>query len=1242
MATIEDREAELAALQSSFDEYIESSRMLEEELDAELNKMQRRLGESSHTNQTLSAQLENVTPQLSSLERALAKANEALSQETENRRRAETRQDEAEARARAADGTIERLRDENDRALQEVAFKDDEMEELRVMMEVDKETHQGQLNELREEIHSLRCGVATNTASPAKDYAEDEERAAYVTNLEDELELVTEQLIEANELATELQDRLNETERPPDVVGDAENEDVPSSLSTTAGASALQSRLTAATEDLARAEDELGLAREELSLTREELAATEQDLETARRERDATASEQRKERNEAGREMERTRLEVESARMEVDTITNSLLETNRTGEETAEELDALRRAHDHARRDNGALAEENRALKRRHDDTKRELAKLRRDLAENAAVVHDSDDTLPPEGRRETASDDRSTEPGTFMESDDDDDFARSRPRARRDASSALRRTRSSSPCVSRRTETDLEYAAAEAARHQRRYRTLRDQYHIALSRMRRMEEDVRRLKEDRPLSNGNGGGSPHYTVPLDPNDLERTERARLDEVLATEDPVRLADELRLLFDKAAEQRERNNGLLSQIIRLQANIRVCCRIRPVGPGERVEKVVAEPLSDTEVGCFDGRTSAWRSYAFDRVWGPDHDQSCVYRDVEPLATSVVDGYNACILAYGQTGSGKTYTMEGDPANDEHGVSYRILQKIFNLLHIRQRKEEAAGKTNHRFSIEVGMFEIYNEDVYDLLIKNQPSSAHPPLLSGADRRATLDVRRGADGRIEVADLTKERVRSVRDVVDLLSRGNRRRATASTNLNERSSRSHMILQVRVTVGVPDDVAHVGNLFLVDLAGSERVRRSAVEGKEMREAQHINKSLSALGNVMEALDRKAAHVPYRNSKLTHLLQDSLSVGGNSRTMMLVTVRPDAASYDETTTSLLFATRARRVHLGAARRNVAESKNLESTVRSLTEEMKVLAKAKKRKDEQLVEMRKAHERIQVRLAASTESRKEADRGESRAMTVLRRSNSDAVARCQKERSAKEKLAAELEEARKETRKLQQRLATRHREKDEADGRQTALEAEVGQLRKKLRESNDRLSSANIRLRTNQILSPATRKSVANPPPPPATERTPTRRRSVSNTANARRRPMPSKTTTTTTATTTTSTTETPSSSSAAAVRERVTAFLRRHDPVKVDRVDALLEKFRGNEAALMRKLAERYENDTRSVRSELSVGKMSTASATNGNAPSSAKRRARDAMDRHRERMAAMQQTPTTPGKRS
>lgn len=129
---------------------------------------------------------------------------------------------------------------------------------------------------------------------------------------------------------------------------------------------------------------------------------------------------------------------------------------------------------------------------------------------------------------------------------------------------------------------------------------------------------------------------------------------------------------------------------------------------------------------------------------------------------------------------------------------------------------------------------------------------------------------------------------------------------------------------------------------------------------------------------------------------------------------------------------------------------------------------------------------------------------------------------------------------------------------------------------------------------------------------------------------------------MPSKTTTTTTATTTTSTTETPSSSSAAAVRERVTAFLRRHDPVKVDRVDALLEKFRGNEAALMRKLAERYENDTRSVRSELSVGKMSTASATNGNAPSSAKRRARDAMDRHRERMAAMQQTPTTPGKRS
>ena len=158
------------------------------------------------------------------------------------------------------------------------------------------------------------------------------------------------------------------------------------------------------------------------------------------------------------------------------------------------------------------------------------------------------------------------------------------------------------------------------------------------------------------------------------------------------------------------------------------------------------------------------------------------------------------------------------------------------------------------------------------VYDLLSPNVTKDSH-----GTFQRKSLDIRHG-ENRIEVPGLTKEKATDVNEVLAALDRGNANRATTATNLNEQSSRSHMILQVEVTSGV-GEAKHKATLYLVDLAGSERVRKSEVEGKAMKEAQHINKSLSALGNVMEALDQKASHVPYRDSKLTYLLRKSLNV---------------------------------------------------------------------------------------------------------------------------------------------------------------------------------------------------------------------------------------------------------------------------------------------------------------------------------------------------------------------------
>ena len=236
--------------------------------------------------------------------------------------------------------------------------------------------------------------------------------------------------------------------------------------------------------------------------------------------------------------------------------------------------------------------------------------------------------------------------------------------------------------------------------------------------------------------------------------------------------------------------------------------------------------------------------------------------------------------SCVIYLYRTG--KTWTMEGSKENGQYGISQRTIQKLFNLLQEKEhqyqqkmtKQDESISK--FEFKIEISMLEIYNDEVYDLLDSGLGATDGTPR-----GKKSLDIRHGEDQTVEVPGLIKEKVDSVASVLAALDRGNLNRAKATTNLNEHSSRSHMILRVEVTSGVADE-QHKGNLFLVDLAGSERVRKSEVEGKALKEAQHINKSLSALGNVMEALDRKASHVPYRDSKV------SVSVGSNCMLMYI------------------------------------------------------------------------------------------------------------------------------------------------------------------------------------------------------------------------------------------------------------------------------------------------------------------------------------------------------------------
>ncbi|NXJ82646.1 KIFC3 protein, partial [Trogon melanurus] len=339
----------------------------------------------------------------------------------------------------------------------------------------------------------------------------------------------------------------------------------------------------------------------------------------------------------------------------------------------------------------------------------------------------------------------------------------------------------------------------------------------------------------------------------------------------------------------------------NELVRLKGNIRVFGRVRPImkEDGEGPEAVSAVTFdSDDDAVLHLLHKGKQVSFELDKVFPPQASQEEVFQEVQALVTSCIDGYNVCIFAYGQTGAGKTYTMEGTAANP--GINQRALQLLFS---------EVRGKAaDWDYAISVSAAEIYNEALRDLL--------------GKEPQEKLEIKLCPDGsgQLYVPGLTEFRVQSVEDINKVFEFGHVNRATECTNLNEHSSRSHALLIVTVRgLDRSTGLRTTGKLNLVDLAGSERVGRSGAEGSRLREAQHINKSLSALGDVIYALRSRQGHVPFRNSKLTYLLQDSLS--GDSKTLMMVQVSPDEKNTSETLCSLKFAERVRSVELGPVSR---------------------------------------------------------------------------------------------------------------------------------------------------------------------------------------------------------------------------------------------------------------------------------------------------------------------------------
>eukprot|EP00803_Ostreobium_quekettii_P003237 evm.model.scf_359.6 EVM.evm.TU.scf_359.6 scf_359:28323-37645(+) len=380
---------------------------------------------------------------------------------------------------------------------------------------------------------------------------------------------------------------------------------------------------------------------------------------------------------------------------------------------------------------------------------------------------------------------------------------------------------------------------------------------------------------------------------------------------------------------------------------------------------------------------DGYMYATYDFTFDRVYDQDDEQEEIYRQsARDSVLSVLEGYNTGIIAYGQTGTGKTYTMEGTMDGSERGIIPRAVEDIFSCI-------ENDPDPSSKYLVRASYLQIYNDIISDLL---------------KEGRHNLLIREDHKRGVYVEGLSEWVVRSPSEVYSLMEQGAQQRATGTTKMNEISSRSHAILIIIVekstllhqesniedgkiggvgwrsqdeTKEAPRRVK-VGKLNLVDLAGSERVHVTGATGKRLEESKKINQSLSALGNVIAALtdQRPRAHIPYRDSKVTRILEDS--VGGNCRTTMICLISPALESFAESVSTLKFANRAKRIRNEA---HVNEDLDQRTLLRKYERELRRLKSELKQRSKDLVDKRK--------LLEVEEQKRRAERDKLAAITAL-------------------------------------------------------------------------------------------------------------------------------------------------------------------------------------------------------------------------------------------------------------
>ncbi|KAG1767561.1 P-loop containing nucleoside triphosphate hydrolase protein [Suillus occidentalis] len=423
-----------------------------------------------------------------------------------------------------------------------------------------------------------------------------------------------------------------------------------------------------------------------------------------------------------------------------------------------------------------------------------------------------------------------------------------------------------------------------------REARELADELRLAKSDLERERDSVSNLKAT--LSHQS---TSHITLNAQINALQAQKAAmqtQLDAVMTTSSDRTLELETanRRILDLEQDARESEmvrRKLHNMVQELKGNIRVFCRVRP---GREADISFPDKRDHKEIV----RKEIY-NFGFDRVFAPESTQSEVFEEISLLAQSCVDGYNVCIFAYGQTGSGKSFTMEGGSTEATTGMIPRAVSQVFKAADDLKSK-------GWEYKMDGQFLEIYNETINDLLGK------------GEFDKKKHEIKHDKSG-TRVTDVNVMPLPSPASVTSLLRVANSRRTVAATLMNERSSRSHSVFTLRISgTNTHTGESCEGSLNLVDLAGSERLNSSGAAGDKdrLKETQNINKSLSALGDVIAALGEKGEkgekHIPYRNSK------------------MILNLSPLAAHLNESLCSLRFATKVNNTMIGTAKKQIRGS----------------------------------------------------------------------------------------------------------------------------------------------------------------------------------------------------------------------------------------------------------------------------------------------------------------------------